>query len=37
MSTYFPEANALIPKATDQRSKTPSYKSVLVEILNIIK
>ena len=30
--TYFPEANVLIPKTTDQRSKTPSYKSVLVEL-----
>ena len=29
--TYFPESNVLIPKTTDQRSKTPSYKSVLVE------
>ncbi|WP_171899603.1 hypothetical protein [Candidatus Marithrix sp. Canyon 246] len=30
--TYFPESNVLIPKTTDQRSKTPSYKSVLVEL-----
>jgi molybdopterin-dependent oxidoreductase alpha subunit len=30
--TYFPEANVLIPKATDPRSKTPSYKSVRVNL-----
>jgi len=31
--TYYPEANILVPTTTDPRSKTPAYKSVLVEIL----
>ncbi|MDA3928592.1 MAG: FdhF/YdeP family oxidoreductase [Prolixibacteraceae bacterium] len=30
--TYFPEANILIPTTTDPRSKTPAYKSVLIQI-----
>ena len=30
--TYFPEANVLIPQTNDPRSKTPSFKSVLVSI-----
>nr|VFJ90549.1 MAG: oxidoreductase alpha (molybdopterin) subunit [Candidatus Kentron sp. H]VFJ91692.1 MAG: oxidoreductase alpha (molybdopterin) subunit [Candidatus Kentron sp. H]VFJ98332.1 MAG: oxidoreductase alpha (molybdopterin) subunit [Candidatus Kentron sp. H] len=32
LQTYFPEANVLIPHATDPRGKTPSYKSVAVEL-----
>ena len=28
--TYFPEANVLIPQDTDPRSRTPGFKSVLV-------
>ncbi len=31
--TYFPEANVLIPKTTDQRSKTPSYKSIIIRLV----
>nr|VFK41446.1 MAG: oxidoreductase alpha (molybdopterin) subunit [Candidatus Kentron sp. SD]VFK47241.1 MAG: oxidoreductase alpha (molybdopterin) subunit [Candidatus Kentron sp. SD] len=30
--TYFPEANVLIPRDTDPRCKTPSYKSVAVAL-----
>nr|VFJ56833.1 MAG: oxidoreductase alpha (molybdopterin) subunit [Candidatus Kentron sp. FM]VFJ68212.1 MAG: oxidoreductase alpha (molybdopterin) subunit [Candidatus Kentron sp. FM]VFK11340.1 MAG: oxidoreductase alpha (molybdopterin) subunit [Candidatus Kentron sp. FM] len=30
--SYFPEANVLIPNATDPRSKTPAYKSVAVTL-----
>ena len=30
--TYFPEANVLIPQDTDPRSKTPGFKSVLVNV-----
>ena len=30
--TYYPEANILVPTATDPRSQTPSYKSVWVKI-----
>ncbi len=30
---YYPEANILVPKATDNRSGTPSFKSIEVEIL----
>nr|VFJ45647.1 MAG: oxidoreductase alpha (molybdopterin) subunit [Candidatus Kentron sp. DK] len=30
--TYFPEANVLIPRLTDPRCKTPSYKSVGVTL-----
>src|SRR5262249_3431120 len=29
---YFPEANALVPTATDPQSKTPAFKSVRVTI-----
>ncbi|MBL4655113.1 MAG: FdhF/YdeP family oxidoreductase [Bacteroidia bacterium] len=32
--TYFPESNILIPNKTDERSKTPSFKSVEVKIVN---
>ncbi len=31
--TYFPEANVLIAKTTDQRSKMPSYKSIIVRLV----
>jgi molybdopterin-dependent oxidoreductase alpha subunit len=30
---YYPEANILVPRSVDPRSKTPGFKSVLVEIL----
>jgi molybdopterin-dependent oxidoreductase alpha subunit len=30
---YYPEANALVPRAVDPRSKTPAFKSVLVEVM----
>lgn len=30
--TYYPEANILIPRTTDSRSKTPAFKSVAVDI-----
>ncbi len=29
---YFPEANILVPKTVDSRSKTPAYKSVRVKV-----
>jgi hypothetical protein len=29
---YYPEANVLVPRHVDPRSKTPAFKSVLVEI-----
>ncbi|MBY0527399.1 MAG: FdhF/YdeP family oxidoreductase [Gemmataceae bacterium] len=29
---YYPEANVLVPTATDPASKTPAFKSVLIEI-----
>ena len=32
--TYMPEANILIPQSNDDRSKTPSFKSVSVTITN---
>ena len=32
--TYMPEANILIPQDNDARSKTPSFKSVSVTIVN---
>ena len=30
---YFPEANRLVPSLTDPASKTPAFKSVLVQVL----
>lgn len=30
---YYPEANVLVPRDVDPKSKTPGFKSVLVEIL----
>jgi molybdopterin-dependent oxidoreductase alpha subunit len=30
---YYPEANVLVPRSADPASKTPSFKSVLVEVL----
>jgi anaerobic selenocysteine-containing dehydrogenase len=30
---YFPEANVLIPKVADERSRTPAYKNVVVRVL----
>ncbi len=30
---YYPEANVLVPKCLDPMSRTPAYKSVLVEIV----
>lgn len=29
---YYPEANALVPRKTDARSKTPAFKSVVVNL-----
>jgi anaerobic selenocysteine-containing dehydrogenase len=29
---YYPEANALVPRASDPRSKTPAYKAVVVTL-----
>ena len=29
---YYPEANQLIPRDVDARSKTPGFKSVVVEL-----
>jgi anaerobic selenocysteine-containing dehydrogenase len=31
--TYFPEANILIPQDVDSRSRTPSFKSIEVTVL----
>jgi len=30
---YYPEANVLVPRDVDPRSKTPAFKSVVVEIV----
>ena len=30
---YFPETNVLVPTTTDERSKTPAFKSVLVTVV----
>ncbi|WP_052691798.1 FdhF/YdeP family oxidoreductase [Teredinibacter purpureus] len=30
---YYPEANVLIPRGTDERSKTPGFKSVAVRVV----
>jgi anaerobic selenocysteine-containing dehydrogenase len=30
---YYPEANVLVPRDVDPRSKTPAFKSVLVEVV----
>jgi anaerobic selenocysteine-containing dehydrogenase len=30
---YYPEANAIVPRAVDPRSRTPAFKSVLVELI----
>ena len=30
---YYPEANVLIPRDVDPQSKTPAFKSVLVELV----
>ncbi len=30
---YYPEANVLVPRDVDPRSKTPAFKSVMVEIV----
>jgi molybdopterin-dependent oxidoreductase alpha subunit len=30
---YYPEANVLVPRAVDPRSKTPAFKAVVVELL----
>ena len=29
---YYPEANVLVPRDVDRRSKTPAFKAVVVEI-----
>lgn len=33
---YYPEANILIPRAVDARSKTPSFKCVTVEVSEVL-
>ena len=33
VATYFPESNVLIPAEADMRSKTPSFKSTMVMII----
>jgi anaerobic selenocysteine-containing dehydrogenase len=30
---YYPEANVLVPREVDPQSKTPGFKSVLVEVM----
>ena len=30
---YYPEANVLVPRDVDPQSKTPAFKSVLIEVL----
>ena len=30
---YYPEANVLVPRDVDPQSKTPAFKSVLVEVV----
>ncbi len=30
---YYPEANVLVPRDVDPRSKTPAFKSVTVEVV----
>jgi anaerobic selenocysteine-containing dehydrogenase len=30
---YYPEANVLVPRDIDPQSKTPAFKSVLVQVL----
>jgi hypothetical protein len=30
---YYPEANVLVPRDVDPRSKTPAFKSVIVEVI----
>ena len=30
---YYPEANALVPRDIDPRSKTPAFKSVVIELI----
>jgi len=30
---YYPEANVLVPRDVDPQSKTPAFKSVLVEVI----
>jgi anaerobic selenocysteine-containing dehydrogenase len=33
VAMYYPEANVLVPRDVDPRSKTPAFKSVLVDIV----
>jgi hypothetical protein len=30
---YYPEANVVVPRRVDPRSRTPAYKSVWVEVI----
>jgi anaerobic selenocysteine-containing dehydrogenase len=32
IATYFPEANVLVPRTVDPRSKTPAFKAVPVTV-----
>jgi len=32
IAMYYPEANALVPRRVDARSKTPAFKSVVARV-----
>ena len=36
VATYFPESNALISEQSDKRSKTPGFKSTMVNISPLV-
>ena len=35
LAMYYPEANALVPRALDARSKTPAFKSVVARLMPV--
>lgn len=35
VATYYPEGNLIVPTTTDPRSKTPSFKSVVVNVIKL--
>ena len=35
LAMYYPEANVLVPRTLDERSKTPAFKSVAVTLTRI--
>ena len=35
LAMYYPEANALVPRRLDERSKTPAFKSVVVSLTKL--